>query len=127
MFKQPAPDIFRTIQSRLYHLGHFIFFVFTCTFRLRMVIFPLTPFLVSTKETPIAFLHQLTRASKPKVFTPKCSVTHLILYLNPFSQYRPKKKKLYPEPIVRCLCNKLMLKSDRKFELRAALVLLNLY
>lgn len=86
--------------------------------------FSLTPFLVSTKETPIAFLHHLKNSSNIQSLRSK--VTHLIWYLNHFLQCTLKKIiKKYPELSVRCFCNKLMLKSDSKFKLTAVLALLN--
>lgn len=60
-----------------------------------------------------------------KVPIQKCSVSHLILYLNHLLQYTIKTVKEYPVLSARCLCNKQMIKSDRKSELTAALALPN--
>jgi len=125
MYKEPASDDFRTIQSILHHLRHFIFYVLTCLFTLRMVIFPSHLSWWAQKRFQLLFYANTQASLTLKVPTQKCSVSHLILYPNHFLQRTKKTVKKYPVLSVSCLCNKLVIKPDRKSELTAALALPN--
>lgn len=116
MHKKPASDSFRTTQSIPPRVGHFIFSVPTCSFS-RSTVIP--PACLGEHSRPPSFVGPTTSPSNTQSTQSASSFTLA------FESLLTNTVKGYPALSVRCLCNKLVIKSDRKSDLTAALTLPN--